>query len=92
MQIVWTSRAVADLTEIRQLIADDSPSAANRVAQKILASAERLSRHPHLGHPGREPGMRELGVPGLPDILCYTVHRRRLAILAVLHTSRERLD
>ena len=90
MQVVWTSRAIADLTEIRQFIDLDKPSAARRVARRILSSVELLSKHPHLGHPGREPGTRELGVPQFPYIVCYTVHRNRLAILAVLHTSRKR--
>jgi toxin ParE1/3/4 len=87
MRIIWSARAIADLTEIKQYIEQDKPDAARRTAQKILSSAERLAKHPHLGHPGREPGTRELGVPGMPYIISYTIHRGCLAILAVLHTS-----
>ena len=90
MQIVWTARAIADLAEIKDYIEQDKPEAARRTAQRIISSVELLARHPHLGHPGREAGMRELGVPGMPYIICYTIHIGRLAILAVLHTSRLR--
>jgi toxin ParE1/3/4 len=90
MRIVWSETAIANLIEIRKYIEQDKPEAARRLAQRILASVERLAKHPHLGHPGREPETRELIVAGTPYIIPYRVHRDRLAILAVLHAAQSR--
>lgn len=90
MRIIWSATAVANLTEIRDYIEQDSAAAARRVAGKILASVERLARHPYLGHPGREPGTREFVVPGTPYIIPYQVREARLVVLAVLHAARNR--
>lgn len=92
MRIVWTETAIANLTEIRKYIEQDHPAAARRVAQRIIIAVERLAKHPHLGHPGREPETRELIVPGTPYIVPYKVDRQRLAILAVLHAAQDRPD
>jgi toxin ParE1/3/4 len=90
MQIVWSATAIANLVEIREYIAQDKPSAARRLAHRILAAVQQFGEHPYLGHPGREPETRELIVAGTPYIIGYRVHRSRLAILAVLHAARER--
>jgi toxin ParE1/3/4 len=90
MRIIWSEKAISNLTEIRQFIERDQPAAARRVAQRILASVERLAEHPHLGRPGREPETRELIVAGTPCIVPYRIHRDRLAILAVLHAAQDR--
>jgi toxin ParE1/3/4 len=91
MRVVWTETAIANLIEIREYIAQDKPKAARRLAQRIRSYAARLSTHPHLGRAGREPETRELIVGGTPYIICYQVHKERLAILAVIHGARERL-
>jgi toxin ParE1/3/4 len=92
MRIVWSYTAIANLIEIRRYIEQDKPEAARQLAARIVRSAERLAKHPHLGHPGREPETRELVVAGTPYIICYQVHRRHLAILAVLHAARDRAE
>ena len=90
MRIIWSATAVANLVEIRDYIEEDSPASARRVAKKIVQAAEKLARHPYLGHPGREPGTREFVVAGTPYIIPYQVRRARLVILAVLHAARHR--
>jgi toxin ParE1/3/4 len=90
MRIVWTETAIANLSEIRDYIERDQPAAASRTALRILASVERLAKHPHLGRPGREPETRELVVAGTPYIVPYRIHRDRLAILAILHAAQDR--
>jgi toxin ParE1/3/4 len=86
MRIIWTETAIANLIE------QDQPAAARRVAQRILISVERLARHPHLGRPGREPETREFIVAGTPYIIPYRIHRERLAILAVLHAAQDKAE
>jgi toxin ParE1/3/4 len=92
MRIIWTETAIANLVEIRQHIEREQPAAARRVAQRILASVERLAKHPHLGRPGREPDTRELVVAGKPYIIPYRIHRDSLAILAVLHGAQDKSE
>lgn len=90
MRIIWSETAIANLVNIRQYIEQDNPAAARRLAQRILASVERLAEHPHLGRPGREPDSRELIVAGTPYIVPYRIHRDRIAILAVIHAAQDR--
>lgn len=90
MRIIWSETAIANLVEIRAYIEQDQPAAARRVAQRILASVERLAKHPHLGRPGRELETRELVVSGTPYVIPYRIHRGFLAILAVLHGAQDR--
>jgi toxin ParE1/3/4 len=90
MRIIWSETAIANLIEIRQYIEQDQPAAARRVAQRILATVERLAKHPHLGRPGREPETRELIVAGTPYVVPYRIHQGRLVILAVLHAAQDR--
>ena len=92
MRIVWSQAAITNLIEIRQYIEQDKPEAARRLAERIVYSVERLAKHPQLGHPGREPETRELIVASTPYIISYQVHRGHLAILAVLHGSRDRSE
>jgi toxin ParE1/3/4 len=90
MRIIWSETAAANLIDIRRYIEQEQPAAARRMAQRILASVERLAKHPHLGRPGREPETRELIVAGTPYIIPYRIYRDRLAVLAVLHAAQDR--
>jgi toxin ParE1/3/4 len=78
--------------EIREYIAQDKPEAARLLAERILSSAERLAKHPHLGHAGRGPETRELVVTDTTYVIPYRIHRGRLAILAVLRGARDRTE
>lgn len=86
MKIVWTERAIADLEEIEHYIAQERPSAAQRVAAHLVSSVEHLAEFPHLGRPGPRPGMRSLVAP--PYIISYRVRSRALQILSIWHARR----
>lgn len=88
MQIFWTERAISDLSEIENYIAQDKPEAARRVAAHLVTSVEHLAEFPHLGKPGRRPGTRSLVSP--PYIVTYRVRRDQLEILSVWHSRRKR--
>jgi plasmid stabilization system protein ParE len=60
MRLVWTLRARTDLQTIIAYIADDSPDAAERIADIIAATVARLCEQPGLGRPRRKDGTREL--------------------------------
>jgi toxin ParE1/3/4 len=83
--IVWSPRAIEHLAHLREYIARDNPSAANRIASLLLEAVERLAQLPNLGRPGRVAGMRELVVPGTPYVIPYRVRGDRLEVVGVFH-------
>ena len=85
MNIVWSPRAVIHLADLREYIAREKPTAADRVGVALLAAVERLAAMPNLGRPGRVPGTRELVVPDTPYVLPYRLLRGQLEIIAVFH-------
>jgi len=89
MEVEWLEEALLDLKELGQFIAADDPRAAYRVLSKIETTAHSFERNPQLGRPGRVQKTRELVVPGLPFILPYYISRKKIRILAVMHTSRK---
>jgi toxin ParE1/3/4 len=89
MRIIWSANAIANLLEIQEFIARDKPEAARRIAQRVLVAVKQLAKHPHLGHPGREPETRELNVGGTAYIVPYEIYRGRLFVLAVIHDAQD---
>lgn len=90
VEVVWSPLARARLLEIRAFIALDKPGAAERLATRIVTLVETLRRHPHLGRPGAEPGVRELIIGGTPYVVLYRVSRARVTILTVWHAAQHR--
>ncbi|MBN9022928.1 MAG: type II toxin-antitoxin system RelE/ParE family toxin [Rhizobiales bacterium] len=92
MRVVLDARAVGDLGEILDWIAQDSPRTADRVVGRILDSVERLGRFPEMGRNGRDPGTREWVVPGLPYIAVYELRPEmdELVVIAVFHGAKDR--
>ena len=89
MIIVWSSRAISHLGDLREYIARDHPGAANRIAMMLLAAVERLAELPNLGRPGRAAGTRELVVPGTPYVIPYRLRGDRLEIVGVFHGGQK---
>ena len=90
MKIVWTDLAVQDIDGIYQFIAQQNPEAALRVVDAIYQSVEsKLNDQPHVGRPGRVADTRELVITGLPFIVPYRVHNKRLLVLRVIHAARQ---
>ena len=92
MKLRYSAEAQAHIRSIGRYIARDNPTAAQSVIRRIRAAAERLRRHPHLGHKGDDPGTFEWVVRGLPYIIVYEVNveRGELVVLAVFHGAQER--
>lgn len=85
MKIVWSPTAISDLLSIRDYIAQDSPSAAGRIANHVKESVNRLSSFPESGRAGRVPETRELVIAGTSYIAAYTIQGEEVRIAAVLH-------
>jgi toxin ParE1/3/4 len=81
-------RALRNLREEADYIAQDDPLAAARTMVRIEQAIILLAEHPDLGRVGRVPGTRELVVPQTPDLVPYRVHAKRIDILRVFHGRR----
>lgn len=88
-----TPRAVNDLDEIWQYIAQDSQAAAERVEAAIFAACESLARHPRLG--ARRTEITALPVrfwtlPRFPNFLVvYRADTKPLQVVAILHGKQD---
>lgn len=88
-RLVWTRPAVEDVREIRAYIARDSPRYARFVAERVVAAAERLRRHPLSGRIVPElaqPTLREVIEP--PYRIVYRVRADVIEVLTVVHGAR----
>ena len=88
MQVRWLSRALCNLGEEADHIAQDDPAAAARMVVLIEDAVAMLADHPGLGRPGRVPGTRELVVRGTPYLVPYRVRGQHVDILRVFHGRR----
>ena len=85
MKIRWSPTAISDLELIRDYIAQDSPLAARKVANRIKESVNRLINFPLSGRAGRVPETRELVIPGTSFVAAYTIQDNEVRIASVLH-------
>lgn len=88
MHVSFTPQAQDDLAGIRDWIAADDPSAAERVVSRIVQTAMMFGQFPLLGRVGRVDGTREFSVVGLPYIIVYAVSETNVDVLTVVHTRR----
>jgi plasmid stabilization system protein ParE len=88
-----TPRALGDLDEIWNYIAQDKISAANRVESAILAACYGLARHPLIGAKRAEitaKSVRFWTVPRYPNfIVVYRPETRPIEIVAIVHGMRD---
>ena len=87
VQVIWTQGALAELRAIRLYIAQFSPLAAQRFAQRLKNAANALGDMPDRGRPISR-GRRELTIVP-PYLIRYARHDDRVAILEIRHSARE---
>ncbi len=51
MRIVYTDKAIADLTRLRDFITQWNPRSAGRIAKELVARIKHLKRFPEMGKP-----------------------------------------
>ena len=90
MQIKWLNKAITNLDQEAEYIAQDNPEAARLVVKRIIDTINLLPDNPALGHPGRIHGTRELLIPDTRYLVPYRVRPRlnRIEVLRVFQTSR----
>lgn len=93
-RIRWAEPALLDLLSLLEFVgARDSAAAASRLGERLLAAAESLAALPTRGRV--VPERQELGIAEFreliarPHRLCYRVHGREVAIVAVLDVRRD---
>ena len=72
----------------RSYIAEDDPSAASRLINRIESTVLVLKQHSEAGRVGRVHGTRELVITGSPFVVPYRVRGNAIEILAVIHGAR----
>jgi len=85
----YTRQALGHLDEAREFIAQEHPTAALAIGQRIRQAVSGLSQFPNRGRPGRVPGTRELVITGTPFIAAYRVSGGHVDVLAILHGARQ---
>jgi len=88
VRIRWLARALHNLRDASEYIAEENPAAARQLVARIEDSVALLENQPALGRPGRVPGTRELIIPNTPFIVPYRLCEGRIDILRVFHASR----
>jgi len=89
MKVVWSRRAIRDLTGVRAYIARRDPSAANEIAMRILDAVDTVSRQPQIGRAGRIGGTREFAVAGTSYILIYRLRKQHIGLAHVFDSRQE---
>jgi addiction module RelE/StbE family toxin len=89
-RLIWSTDAIDDLRAIRSYIAESNPSAASRVAERLIDAANSLVVFPDRGRPVRT-GVREHTIIR-PYIIRYAVLPDEVRIAVVRHSARRRED
>ena len=90
MRLNFHAAALADLENIHDHIANDSPAVAAAVLRRLMLSLDHLGDFPLAGRVGSVDGTREIVVPGLPYIIVYELAEESIDVIAVFHTARDR--
>lgn len=89
MQIVWLNKALQNLDDIAEYIAQENPIAASQVVAFIISQVNQLATQPAIGRPGRVVGTRELVISNSHYLVPYRIKNNRVEILRVFHTSQK---
>ena len=85
-RIEWTEDAVANLDAIADYISAFNPAAAQRLAKRLIATADSLAEYSERGRDVGD-GRRELTIVW-PYLLRYRVEAERVIILRIRHGAQ----
>ena len=88
MKLIWSPQSIEDRKQIYAFIVEHDQRAADEMDELFSKQANLLLVFPEAGKPGRVEGTREL-VVHKHYILVYSYAGDAIAILTVLHTSRQ---
>jgi addiction module RelE/StbE family toxin len=88
VKLLWSPQSIEDRKQIYAFIAEHDRRAADEMDELFNTQAGLLLSFPEMGKPGRVEGTRELAAHKR-YILVYACTGDAVAILTVLHTSRQ---
>ena len=89
MRLRYTRPALADLDEVLEYIAAQSPRGARRVQRRIRAVIDLLVLHPHMGTRTDDPAIRRVIASPYPYLIFYEPTATDIIIHAVRHAARD---
>ncbi len=93
MKVRYSPRALVQLEEIRDYIAQHNPRAAGEVVARIEELCEKLGEFPGMGHTTDQAAVRVLPVVRYPYLIFYTIIAAtdEVRILRIRHGRRRPL-
>lgn len=89
MKLRFTPKALAELDEILDGIAEKSPSGARRVGARMRTMTELLLHHPTAGQRTSIGTMRRIVVTPYPYLIFYEVPEGEVVITGIRHAARD---
>jgi len=90
MRVVWADSARLDFEAAIAFLTEQSPSAADRIGERILSAVSLLENFPEIAQASRHRGLRQLVVTRTPYLVVYRVHKGDVEIRAVIHAKQKR--
>ena len=88
MRVRWLRKALANLDDAADYIAQDNPGAARVMVEEAFRLTDLLADNPSMGRLGRVPGTRELVMPRHPYIIPYRIRSGCVEVLRFFHAAR----
>ena len=93
MRIIYSPRAVSDLTEIGDYLSERNPCGAERVEQRIRAVVDLIADFPASGTTVMSrPNVRAVPLGTYPYRVFYASLGDELIVLHIRHSAREPID
>jgi plasmid stabilization system protein ParE len=75
MKVRWTKSATSHWEESLDYIDAENPTAANRMAERVVDVIQMLATHPYAGRVRRNKITRQFAVPQSPLVIAYEVNQ-----------------
>jgi toxin ParE1/3/4 len=92
-RVVWLPEALQDVTRLYDFLADKSPEAARKAADRIGYAARQLEQYPDLGQPMEDDPRRQIFIPfgaGAYVIRYRRDNEKNVVIVRVWHSREQR--
>jgi toxin ParE1/3/4 len=89
-KLIWTEKAVDDLSELAEYVAISDRAAAKQLVQRVLSSVSRLEQHPESGrHLPELPQQNYREVISPPSRIIYRIDDKNIYIVRVIRQERD---
>lgn len=92
-RVVWLPEALQDVTRLYDFLADKSPEAARKAADRIGSAARQLEQYPDLGQPMGDDARRQIFIhfgAGAYVIRYRRDNEKNVVIVRVWHSREQR--